>query len=412
MANCLAVHNCLVTYAKASGQLINFEKSSLSFSPNTNEQLAENIKSALAVPVVHAHSVYLGLPAISLRSKKLQFRYLVERVAKRIQRWGNKTFSAGGKETLIKSVLQSIPTYALSCFRIPKSVCEEIERECSNFWWGVDVGKKRLHWKSWPALCKPKCMGGLGFRQLETFNQALLAEQIWRVISEPDSLVARVLKGRYFRHQDIMEAEMGSNPSSIWRALMWSRPLLAEGLCWKVGDGARINTFEDIWLPGPRTCLAPIPDYASFSKVKSLMVHGMWNVPLIQKIFSPLIAQKITCIPITPTNIKDARFWKCDPKGMKEKLSKPDFELFVMRTWATWNERLCYLHECNGKARELDADWCENLLREFGAAPYKEGYPSCAVGGVIRDHEGQPILAFGELIDKAQSVTMAELLAI
>ncbi|XP_075477428.1 uncharacterized protein LOC142518525 [Primulina tabacum] len=45
-------------------------------------------------------------------------------------------------------------------------------------------------------------------------------------------------------------------------------------------------------------------------------------------------------------------------------------------------------------------------------AAYKEGYPSCAVGGVIRDHEGQPILAFGELIDKAQSVTMAELLAI
>ncbi|XP_073041839.1 uncharacterized mitochondrial protein AtMg00310-like [Primulina eburnea] len=265
MANCLAVHNCLLSYAKASGQLINFEKSSLSFCPNTNEPLAENIKSVLAIPVVHAHSVYLGLPAVSLRSKKLQFRYLVERVAKRIQGWGNKTFSAGGKETLIKSVLQSIPTFAMSCFRIPKSVCEEIERESSNFWWGVDAGKKRMHWKSWAALCKPKCMGGLGFRQLETFNQALLAKQIWRIISEPESLVARVLKGRYFRHQDIMEADLGSNPSSIWRALMWSMPLLAEGLCWKVGDGARINTFKDIWLPGPRTCLAPIPDYASFS---------------------------------------------------------------------------------------------------------------------------------------------------
>lgn len=50
--------------------------------------------------------------------------------------------------------------------------------------------------------------------------------------------------------------------------------------------------------------------------------------------------------------------------GMKEKLSKPDFELFSMRTWATWNERLRYLHKCNGKARELDVDWCENLLRD------------------------------------------------
>lgn len=165
------------------------------------------------------------------------------------------------------------------------------------------------------SLCKPKCMGGLGFRQLETFNQDLLAKQIWRIISEPDSLVARVLKGRYFRHQHIMDAEMGSNHSSIWRALMWSRTLLSEGLCWKVGDGACINTFEDIWLSGPRSCLTPIPDCASFSKVKSLMVHGRWNIPLIQQIFSPHIYQKIISISISPTNRKDARYWKFDPKG-------------------------------------------------------------------------------------------------
>ncbi|XP_075473359.1 uncharacterized protein LOC142504368 [Primulina tabacum] len=353
--------------------------------------------------------------------------------------------------------------------------------------------------------------------------------------------MARVLKGRYFCHQDIMEVEIGSNPSSIWRALMWSRSLLAKGLCWKVGDGARINTFEDIWLPGPRTCLAPIPDYASFSKVKSLMVQGSWNVPLIQQIFSPLISQKITSIPITLTNRKDARFWKYDQKGkysvrdgykaaqglydqpsscsapfkkdwwkflwslsippkvrifwwralnniihteqnllahhvpvtrrcplcqynwntsshalfscpavksclksswiwsslkqlrhldvfdiflgMKEELSKLDFELFVMRTWATWNERLRFLHDCHGKAQVLDADWCKNLLRGYRAArdSVTSGSKSplisspstcCAVGGVIRDHEGQPILAFGELIDKVQSVTLAEIFAI
>lgn len=101
MANCLAVHNCLLSYEKASGRLINLEKSSFSFSPNTNEQLAEKIKSVLAIPMVHTHEMYLCLPDVSKRSKKFQFRYLVERVVKQIQGWGNKTFLVGGKESLI-----------------------------------------------------------------------------------------------------------------------------------------------------------------------------------------------------------------------------------------------------------------------------------------------------------------------
>lgn len=126
MANCLAVHNCLLSYEKASGRLINLEKSSFSFSPNTNEQLAEKIKSVLAIPMVHTHEMYLCLPDVSKRSKKFQFRYLVERVVKQIQGWGNKTLVGWGQRITNQSVLQSIPTYAMFCFRIPKSVCEEI----------------------------------------------------------------------------------------------------------------------------------------------------------------------------------------------------------------------------------------------------------------------------------------------
>ncbi|XP_075492598.1 uncharacterized protein LOC142530663 [Primulina tabacum] len=136
----------VLSYMKGpQGQLINFEKSSLSFSPNTNEQ-------AFMSPHVE--------------EKKLQFRYLVERVVHRIQGWGNKFFSVGDKETLIKYVLQAIPTYAMSCFRISKSIWEEMERECANFWWGKEEGRRRLHWKKWRDLCKPKCQGGLGFRHL------------------------------------------------------------------------------------------------------------------------------------------------------------------------------------------------------------------------------------------------------
>lgn len=101
----------------------------------------------------------------------------------------------------------------MSCFHIPTSISEAIERECSNFWWVLEDGRKKMHWKPWRSLCKPKSLGGLGFRHMESFNKALLAKQLWRLISNPESLVARVLKARYFKDQDIMEASLGSNPS-------------------------------------------------------------------------------------------------------------------------------------------------------------------------------------------------------
>lgn len=72
-----------------------------------------------------------------------------------------------------------------------------------------------MHWLNWKNLCAPKTVGGLGFRSLIAFNKSLLAKQIWRVIQKPDSLMARVLKARYFKNSDIMKAGLSSNPSYI-----------------------------------------------------------------------------------------------------------------------------------------------------------------------------------------------------
>lgn len=100
-----------------------------------------------------------------------------------------------------------------------------------------------MHWTTWNSLCKPKYQGSIGFRKLDIFNKALLAKQVWRIIQFPNSLVAKVLKPRYFKHVDIMKAHIGSNSSYIWRSLMWGRELLEVGLCWRIGD----ETTNDIW---------------------------------------------------------------------------------------------------------------------------------------------------------------------
>lgn len=233
-----AVKQVLQKYADASGQLINFQKSAITFSPSVREMQSQEIRNLLNVPMVEGHAMYLGLPTYSMRRKTFQFGYIRDKVLKRIGSWKHKLLSAGGKEVLIKSVVQSIPTYAMSCFRLPKEVCRNIERACARFWWGHSGSNRGVSWLSWEKLCQPKSEGGMGFRDLEKFNKALLSKQVWHIQKNPDAFLSRFLKAKYFPNGDIMNAQLKSNASFIWRSILWSRPIIEEGGRWKIRDGA------------------------------------------------------------------------------------------------------------------------------------------------------------------------------
>src|SRR5438128_835877 len=67
------------------------------------------------------------------------------------------------KKCFLKSVVQAIPTYVMSCFQILVSTCDEMRKSISNHWWGTENGRKKMHWKSWQWFSTPKALGGLGF---------------------------------------------------------------------------------------------------------------------------------------------------------------------------------------------------------------------------------------------------------
>jgi hypothetical protein len=73
---------------------------------------------------------------------------------------------------------------------------------------------------NWERMGVAKNKGGLGFRDLTLFNKALLAKKIWRLLQNPDSLIAKIFMAKYNASCSILEADVGKKPSLVWRSLM------------------------------------------------------------------------------------------------------------------------------------------------------------------------------------------------
>lgn len=192
-SECRILKDIFIDYESASGQKINFDKSSVAFSPNIIVAHQTNLADLLGVQRVDKHDSYLGLPMEISYSKNTTFGFLKERVDKKLQGWHAKTLSNAGKEVLLKSVIQSISSNVMNCFELPKQLCNDIHQCMARFWWGTKDREKKIHWMSWEKLCVPKSEGDMGFRNLHLFNLAFLAKQGWRLMVSPNSLVSRIL---------------------------------------------------------------------------------------------------------------------------------------------------------------------------------------------------------------------------
>lgn len=172
------IQDVIKEYEMVSGQQVNFDKSLIYFGTNVVSGVQKEIVRLLGVRVASNPEKYLGLPMMVGRRKKWAFANFVDRFRKRIERWSLRYLSMGGKEVFVKSILQAIPIYVMQCFLLPKTLCCALEGIMNRFWWTNNKTLKGIHWSTWDMLCKPKWLGGLGFKNLFLFNKALLAKQV------------------------------------------------------------------------------------------------------------------------------------------------------------------------------------------------------------------------------------------
>ncbi|GMI75734.1 hypothetical protein like AT4G29090 [Hibiscus trionum] len=206
----------------------------------------------------------------------------------------------------------------MNCFLLPASLCRALEQVMARFWWRSNGIKRGIHWTTWHSLARTKSCGGLGFRELGKFNVALLAKQCWRLITHPDSFLAKFLKARYYPTSDFLSANLGSNPSYIWRSLWSAKGLIERGIGWRVGSGRNINIWNDAWLPGIGDGRVKRDTIDIRYTYVSDLIHSptsTWKVDVLEDLFDAPQVSMISSIPLSVSGKADTVVWRLEGSG-------------------------------------------------------------------------------------------------
>ncbi|KAL8149608.1 uncharacterized protein LOC141704125 [Apium graveolens] len=321
------------------------------------------------------------------------------------------------------------------------------------FLWGGGAHGKGLRWISWKNLCVPKDFGGLGLKELKTFNLAMIAKQGWRLLIEANSLVSAVMKARYYPESSIIHAELGNNPSYVWRGIYQALSVVKAGARRKIGDGKDTLVWNVPWLPDAQDGYVRTvrSDWMIDIKVNNLMSmdEKSWDIDVLTDVLCPRDVELIRTIPIPHVERQDSWYWMLDETACEmftkifENGSREQGIEIVMISWSIWNRRNRWVwdringsvHGVRYAASHLLRDWKETKLRidqskflEIAGArvwsPPKAGWlkinidaavfidGNIGVGAVIRDDQARFVAARGKRIAGAWKSREAEALGL
>eukprot|EP00253_Pinus_taeda_P008490 PITA_08490 len=203
----LAFSRILQLFMKVTSMMVNQQKSTITCTrTSVNEDQAALQAFPYTIHPLDRGLIYLGFWIKPKNHRIADWVWLVNKVEKRLNVWSHKYLSRAGRLVLIKSVLEATPVFWMALAWIPRNILARLQQICNRYLWVGSQDKRIFAWIGWHKIVIPKRSG----------------------------------------------------TSSVWKALLFSLPLIRDNLVWRIIDGSLARIGLDPWIgSGGRHTLPP-----------------------------------------------------------------------------------------------------------------------------------------------------------
>ncbi|KAE8674971.1 hypothetical protein F3Y22_tig00111708pilonHSYRG00398 [Hibiscus syriacus] len=207
-----------------SGLKLNAGKCEL-FTAGISHHIFESIISFTGFKQRRLPVCYLGVPLVTKKLTEKDCQALIDNIKNRIHQWSSKNMSYAGRVELIKTVLYSVANYWCRQLILPPSIIKKIEQLCSRFFWKGSDSKATGARVSWRKICNPKSKGGLGLKDIKTWNCASLIQLTRKLFAGEGSLWVAWTLSNIIKNQDFWTMPEPHNASWIFKRILKLRTI-------------------------------------------------------------------------------------------------------------------------------------------------------------------------------------------
>ena len=317
----LIIQDCLNKFSSMSGQKVNQAKSRILLSSNVDARAATRISDIIGIPCIEDLGKYLGVPTLSKRVTRATFQHILDRVEKRLSGWRTKFLSLAGRVTLIRTTVAAIPAYTMQTCRLPRSVCDDLDRKIRRFLWAGTSGERKAHLVAWATVTRSVSEGGLGIPASRELNSASMAKLGWRMLQEPEALWVRVLRHHYCKGRlGIDTFTKHPTSSNLWRGICENQAILQKGMAHSIGNGHHTLFWRHRWAtttPLMELASQQVPERDRAKTVADYWQPDTgWRWDELAELLPDAIQGRVVAFQVYPTlTLNDSLFWGATASG-------------------------------------------------------------------------------------------------